>query len=202
MRYKDYKPTQFDHNIPLEDREEWLVVGVVRTRDSGPLDESNFHSALEILGGESETVEVHRFGHWGPGWFEIIIVDPTPEHEKAVEEIKSSLENYPILDESDLSERESEAEFEAWDNFGASDIRKQLVEAFELSDSTAEWFTNDRLQALYGERSSGTEHSDEGVNFPDSWIWRHAFTREDLARWILKRRADERARAERENDAA
>lgn len=189
MRYANYKPTSYDHHIKLEGREDWLVVGVCRTRDSGPLEESNFHSALERLGNESETVEVHRFGHWGPGWFEIILAHGS--HEKEVNAIKAELEDYPVLDENDLSEREMEAADEAWENYCADDIRRKLVRTFGLSDTTSKWFTNDRLMSLYNDYSSGTEHRETEVIFPDSWITETSFTREVLATWIRKRRTSE-----------
>ena len=83
--------------------------GPGRTRDSQSLEESNFFSALERLGGEREGVEVHRFGHWGCGWFEQVLVHKS--NKKAVIElykIKKDLENYPVLDDLDYSEREGD----------------------------------------------------------------------------------------------
>jgi hypothetical protein len=86
--YSQYRPTGFDsRGLGLPDRQDWLVLPVIQTRDSGPLEQSNFASALKAVGGESETVEVHRFGHWGPGWFEIIIVAPGSEAARIGEEI-------------------------------------------------------------------------------------------------------------------
>lgn len=66
--YSSHRPTTFDSHIELEDREDWFLAPVSLTRDSGPLEESNFAVVLADLGGESDDVEVHRFGHWGPGW--------------------------------------------------------------------------------------------------------------------------------------
>lgn len=64
MRYKEFRPTQFDaKGLGLEDQQDWIVVPVSQNRDSGPFEESNFTSALKILGGESEDVEVHQFNH-------------------------------------------------------------------------------------------------------------------------------------------
>lgn len=114
-RYREFQPTGFDpKGLGLDDRQEWLVVPVMRTRDSGPLDESNFDAAAKRLGGEGDTVEVHRFGHWGPGWFEIIIVDPTSEAATVAQEIEACLADYPVLDENDFSEREWNAANETW----------------------------------------------------------------------------------------
>jgi len=112
-----------------EDHNNWFLAPVSRTRDSGPLDESNFESALEILGGESDTVEVHRFNHWGPGWYEIILVHPS--REKEVEDLESSLEGYPVLNDTDLSRREYEAMQEDWDNWASRDFEKELLSQLE-----------------------------------------------------------------------
>lgn len=118
-RYGKWSPTAFDTPglmIGDEDRSNWLVVPVAQNRDSGCFAQSNFATALALLGGESETVEVHRFGHWGPGWFEIILVAPGTEAEKKAEEIEALLENYPVLDDEDLCEREHVAAAEVWKN--------------------------------------------------------------------------------------
>jgi hypothetical protein len=102
----------------LDDRQNWRVLPVSRTRDSGPLDESNFDAALRALGGEGEHVEVHRFGHWGPGWFEIILISPDAPEGVLITagEIVSALESCSVLDEDDYREREEEIVLEAWNN--------------------------------------------------------------------------------------
>ena len=116
-KYSDFAPTCFDpKGYVLDERQDWYVLPVSQTRDSGNLAESNFIAALEILGGErTNIVEVHRFGHWGPGWFEIIIVNPRAgKTMKKALGIESSLADYPVLDESDLSAREWEEMEETW----------------------------------------------------------------------------------------
>lgn len=133
--YKEFRPTQFDsrglsgeyHGIS-----EFLVLGVSRTRDSGPLDESNFASALELLGGESEDVQIHRFGHWGPGWFEIILINPEAKDKLAIaEEIESSLADYPVLNEEDFSNREWEQINQYWDSLTLRDKYQYCHESGE-----------------------------------------------------------------------
>ncbi|MDM7992983.1 MAG: hypothetical protein QUS11_06675 [Candidatus Fermentibacter sp.] len=194
--YAEFRPTAYDQHIPLDDREDWIVVPVTHDRDSGPRAESNFASALDMLGGESDTVEVHRFGHWGPGWFEIILAHPSLSGK--VEEIESALANYPILDEMDLSERESEAEREAWESWAACNVRRELGKVFDLREATLAWFDDKRLFELYQRYTSGTEHTDTEIIFPTSWIRGRGFSRDDLAAWIVARRRVERERAERE----
>lgn len=131
--YKQHQPTGFDRaGAFLPDRQDWLVAPVTQTRDSGPIDESNFHSFLKGLGGESDDVEVHRFGHWACGWYEIILVDAKASAIVALaQEMEDTLEGYPVLDEQDLSERESKAEQEGWDSWARRDFSSDLKRKVE-----------------------------------------------------------------------
>lgn len=153
-KFESFRPTPFDGHIHIDDREHWYKMPVSQTRDSGPLDRSNFRSFLAGLGGEGEFVEVHRFGHWGPGWFEIILVDPAAEEilDKALD-MARGLEDYPVLDEEDHSALEYDEFIESWDAWG----RREFVEGIAkgLPDYAGEVFDcwggdNDELvQALY-----------------------------------------------------
>jgi len=121
-RYRDFRPTGFDpKGLGLPDRQNWFVAPVCRTRDSGPLDQSNFESLTRDLEGngvkENDGFEIYRFGHWGPGWFEVVLIDPANEKAVAIAaSAEDALENYPILDESDYSERQWNEAMEAWEN--------------------------------------------------------------------------------------
>jgi len=100
-----------------------------RNRDSGCLTESNFAKGLEAIGGESmgeaadddgepeSLVQVVREGHWACGWIEWIAIhqDATEALRKA-DEIAGALESYPVLDESDFSEREQVEAEQVWKN--------------------------------------------------------------------------------------
>lgn len=92
-----------------EDLSGWLT-GPTRSRDSDNMTESNFTAALEMLGGErAGIVEVHRFGHWGCGWFEQIMINSKNKRAvKTLLEIHRALEDHCLLDDSDYSEREDE----------------------------------------------------------------------------------------------
>jgi len=108
IKYSEFRPTTSDPSgLGLDDRQDWLVLGVSQNRDSDCLDQSNFDCALKELGGESDYVEVHRFRHWGPGWIEIILIKPTAKKTIAkAEDIERALADYPILDDEDYSRRE------------------------------------------------------------------------------------------------
>jgi hypothetical protein len=115
--YREYAPTQFDtkglHGDRL-DRSGWLVGPCGRNRDSDCLQESNFHSLLKAIGGESVDVEVHRFGHWACGWFEIVLIRPGSEAESKAQAVSDALEDYPVVDEDDWATREDEAKHQYW----------------------------------------------------------------------------------------
>jgi hypothetical protein len=96
----------------------WLNV-YGQHRDSDCLQRSNFKCFLAALGGENEEngVRVDRFGHWAVGWIEEIFVDKNhPEKIAIAEKIIAALENYPVIDENDLSNMEYEEAQETWKN--------------------------------------------------------------------------------------
>lgn len=172
--YSKFRPTGFDAaGICLPDRQNWLVAPVSQTRDSGPLDKSNFETALEMLGGESDTIEVHRFGHWGPGWFEIVLINPeAKELVKIGDEIEGSLENYPVLDESHYSRLEHEEYIKSWDFWGRKEycrgIRARLFE--EFSNGVSEEFSDAEIEDAVSELDNEAidslrEKASQGVNW-------------------------------------
>lgn len=135
QRYRDFRPTQFDSHISVAGQEDWFVAPVSRTRDSGVLDNSNFESALKSFEEcNSANYETHRFGHYGPGWFELILVRPDSDAEKCALEIESALADYPILDDTDHSAREHEAAMEAWNNYASSEFRAHIIKTFKPTD--------------------------------------------------------------------
>ena len=79
----------------IKGREDWICSPVVKYRDAGPVEKANFDSILKILGGESETVEIHHVG-----WNEIILVHPKRAIE--LEAISKKLEQCAVLDDAHL----------------------------------------------------------------------------------------------------
>jgi hypothetical protein len=109
-----YTPTHLqrwhrpDSYIGEQFDEYFVVIG--RSRDSNLVSQSNFASALKMLGGESDTVIVHRASHWLNGWVEIILVHESDVAHLAIgDTIRNSLVEYPVLDDDDLDARETAA---------------------------------------------------------------------------------------------
>ena len=192
--YSQFRPTQFDAcGLALSDQQDWLVLPVIQTRDSGALEQSNFAAALERLGGESEMVQVHRFGHWGPGWFEIIIVSPAGmDLVKIAEDIERTLEDYPVLDEMDFSNREYESFLRDWPSWAAHDFCRMLLDAFKLRELSHVYdfmldIDADTWREFYSDTLNGETWSDNNTRGPMQSAVRKC-TRETLARFIREQR--------------
>jgi len=107
-------------------------------RDSGLVEESNFWSALKALNGESDTVKVIRSSHWAVGWIEVILIHESDK--ESVErgfEIEKALESYPILDDIDFSERESEKRDEYIEEI-RKDIANECGDRWNLTNNATD----------------------------------------------------------------
>jgi len=81
ITYREFRPTAFDAPGAFihDEQRDWFVAPVMRTRDSDRAKRATFARVEKRIGAMDETGEtwsIHRFGHWGPGWFEIILVKP------------------------------------------------------------------------------------------------------------------------------
>lgn len=154
----DFKPTVFDRS-GMGSSPGWFVAPCGRNRDSGPLDNSNFETALAELraaytaeelsagaefagGGPEDSPEdldieageipaefgIGKYGHWACGWFEILVVKGGTRAESKARDLAARLEDYPILDEGDYSERTTELAQEAWDSMDEEELTARLVE--------------------------------------------------------------------------
>src|SRR4029453_2987792 len=102
--YREFAPTGFDRaGAFLPDQGAWLVAPVSVNRDSDLVTKSNWEVQGIALDDAAGDYEIHRFGHWACGWFEIAIVRPGSECARVAEEIADQLADYPVLSESDLS---------------------------------------------------------------------------------------------------
>lgn len=126
--YSKWRPTGVDSPglcADEMDRAEWLVYGgacITRDTSEGSVGASNWAVTVRELTKEcgDEGVEngweIHGFGHWGPGWFEVILCAPDSAAAKLCQGFEDSLSDYPLLDGEDHSMRESEAIYDYWAN--------------------------------------------------------------------------------------
>ena len=127
--YASFRPTGFDAaGYALPDRADWYVLPVGVNRDADTLARSNWRVALRSLaaacpdGEGPDTYEVHRFGHWACGWFEVALVNPACAPAVAVAvDIAACLETYPILSDDDFSAAEEDAARETWQGMTTRD---------------------------------------------------------------------------------
>lgn len=109
---REFFPTWFDHSPAafLEDQADWIVAPCLQTRDSDALERSNFaaqDSAISQADPNGDDYETHRFGHWGPGWYEIVIVRPGSAAHVECEQIADRLDQDAVLNEKLFSEYEA-----------------------------------------------------------------------------------------------
>ena len=130
--YRDWKPSEFDiSGLNAPDKQDWLVAPVILTRDSRCFEESNYCTLRKQLDDtNSEDWAAMEFGHWASGWFKIIVVRPGSKAAQIAQEAESKLEDYPILDEDDWSQRETDAVLDMWDNMSMRE-RIRLCARFE-----------------------------------------------------------------------
>ena len=129
-------------------------VGLSQHRDSDALERSNFRSALEALGGESETVHVVREGHWAVGWIEWIAIHESDEKALSIQyEIEGSLADYPVLNELDWCEEEAEEANEVWRNCYDEKERIEYVREYPDQFYFSSW--SDLRNVIRGEYFAG-----------------------------------------------
>jgi len=130
--FSEYRK-QADFGYWGPERDTWDVSEINHTRDSDILSESNWIALLELLGGEKDTVEIHRFNHWAVGWIEIIIVD-TEDIDTHLKLLKAEkdYDGYPCLDEELYSNMETEAMEKYWDEISLSE-KIEYMQDHEIS---------------------------------------------------------------------
>jgi hypothetical protein len=92
-------------NYMGDDYSDYYVV-ISHHRDSGILDESNYHAVYKTLKDYKGFV-APRFRNWLVGWHETIMIhESDTEGIDTAQELMDALSDYPILDDVDFSNRE------------------------------------------------------------------------------------------------
>jgi len=116
-----------------EHPEQYALV-YTHNRDSDILDISNASVIAERLAPFSDAIpQVHN--HWAVGWVEGFAIrvfkdGNITEAFKTYYECLEAMEDYPILDESDYSQRLYEAQQESWDSWARHDFERLIEKRF------------------------------------------------------------------------
>lgn len=135
-----------------EDCDNWCIIHT-KSRDSGLIDESNAHVISEalapFLGKEDSDVHEMHCGHWLVGWVDGYAIrvyrreaPQLHEHKqgtldvteafKVYAELKLSLDEYPLLNDSDYSDREYKATIQNIENIGSKFVKSELNDQCEI----------------------------------------------------------------------
>lgn len=126
------------HNYMGTDFSEYYVL-MLQTRDSDHLEQSNFATAEALLEAIPDPVDwphedapswiSTRTNHWAVGWCDWLMIHEDAEaHLREGDRIRGKLEDYPVLDDDDYSQREYDDIVETWGAMSLRDRAKYLGE--------------------------------------------------------------------------
>lgn len=159
----------------VEDADQWAII-YRHNRDSGLLDQSNAKVIAKAMApfteGDEPTVVRESHSHWAVGHvdgFSMRVFDGNGEITpafKTYHELAEAMDAYPILDESDYSERELEATLE-----NIEDAAWRLKNEFDLPEGWV-WQVYDWLSE---NRSGEVDNADDQGGYPSEAAMREAF---------------------------
>lgn len=159
----------------VEDADQWAII-YTHNRDSGLLDQSNARVISKAMApftdGDDPDVVIESHSHWAVDHvdgFSIRVFDGNGEITEAFRkyhELAEAMDQYPILDESDYSERELEATLE-----NIEDAAWRLKNEFDLPEGWV-WQVYDWLSE---NRSGEVDNTDDQGGYPSEAAMREAF---------------------------
>jgi len=150
--------------------ETWSLGPVIRTRDSGILEESNA-AALERHLESDKSLEgdwtITGASHWGPGWVDHVsfkvIEDGEPTRVfKIIMEWFDALSDYPVADDADYSEREYKATLANIKSQGYGKVIEAADE--DWPSQCLDWFWDYNQSAVENNDDQGGYPSDEDMD--------------------------------------
>jgi hypothetical protein len=139
-------------------------------RDSSILELSNFETALEQLGGETKSVQVSDANHWAVGWVKGIHVHiSNVKRTKQALDIIRALENYPVLDDSDYSEREYQAIEECFED-NKTDFQRELFKYLEFKNPEVNARNTKRKQDIEELTNRAYHYACSWSGYEDAWV--------------------------------
>jgi predicted DCC family thiol-disulfide oxidoreductase YuxK len=160
------------HRQPFDADRRTIVY--THNRDSGLLDQSNaaaIRKALEpFMTGKNPSVIDEHHDHWAVGWvdgYSIRVYRQDGTITKAFAkwcELREQLDNYPILDEEDYSQRESDATFENIQQEAGWLCRKRgLALPENFADAVYGWLSENDDSELENRDDQGAYPSEESI---------------------------------------
>jgi hypothetical protein len=153
--WADFKCFAWFRKSEIKDPENWAVI-YTHHRDSGLLDQSNASAIGAALkpfsGGDNPDLVFETHSHWAVGHvdgFSIRVFKNgrTTEAFKTYHELAERMADYPILDESDYSEREYQAAFENLD-IAAWKLKQEFDLPEDWQTNVFDWMRQNRENAL------------------------------------------------------
>lgn len=133
--YQSHRPTGFDRHIRLSEQDTWLIAPVSLLRDSNALEISNWEVVTFDIR-EAETTgddcEIHRFGHWACGWYEIMLVRPGSKCAEVAAKWACALSDYPVASDEHHSEILLEEAGRTWSHMSITD-RIAMCDRFDVT---------------------------------------------------------------------
>lgn len=130
-RYEGHRPSSFDRHICSE-LDSFYLAPISNNRDADILTCSNWliGTAKILNASQHDDTQVHSFGHWACGWYELLLIHPDDtEALKVASAMAAGLEQYPVLNEDHYSGLEYEAAADYWERCSVSD-RVEILQRF------------------------------------------------------------------------
>lgn len=181
QKYKDFSPTPFDETgLNAGDQGDWLVAPCSTHRDAVTSTRANWEALtkeLDAIDPEGNDHQINSYGHWACGWFEIILVRPGSECERACNEAEEYLSECGTLSEEDY-QRVKQEDFEAsWDMWLGRNAQASLIKAIEdaaplfaddFDDDPDKYIDAEELDGLLVQACNYEMHNDgPSVNYYD-----------------------------------
>jgi len=150
--------------------ETWALGPVIRTRDSGLLEQSNADALEDYLQSDpslEDEWEITGANHWAVGWVDHLsfrVIDENGEPTRISRVIKKwfeDLDGYPIADEEDYSRRELEATVENIEQVGMSMVSDDATETWPYD--VYSWLSNNYPSEIESREDQGGYPSDDSV---------------------------------------
>jgi len=144
-----------------------LCIYHLNHRDSGLLDQSNADATRKALEPFGDDVHPVTFNHWAVGWIDAVAIRVNRPNGNKTEayrtlcDIIDQLSEYPILDETDYGERETEATLE-----NIKDSFYQVSKKVDKNKLPKDW-TYSALSWFWDNDDSAVENMDDQGGYPN-----------------------------------